>query len=69
MKRLLLPLPVVLALAIVLPADAATNTRIPTATLQAIAVKNTTWTSSYVSVETWRRSTVRAVASDGTASS
>ncbi|HYY77752.1 MAG TPA: hypothetical protein VFD04_00990, partial [Actinomycetes bacterium] len=62
-KRLLLALPVVLALAIVLPADAATNTRIPTATrfipstatLQAIVVKNTTWASSYVSVETWRR--------------
>ena len=63
MKRLLLALPLVLILAIVLPADAATNTRIPTATrfipntatVQAIVVKNTTWTSSYVSVETWRR--------------
>ena len=63
MERLLLTLPLILALAIVLPADAATNTRIPTATrfipntatVQAIVVKNTTWTSSYVSVETWRR--------------
>ena len=63
MTRLLLALLLVSGLAIGVPAAAAINTRIPTATrfipnpatLQAIVVKNTTWTSSYVSVETWRR--------------
>ena len=63
MRRVLLSVLLVLSLATVLPAAAATNSRIPTATrfipnpatLQAIVVKNTTWTSSSVSVETWRR--------------
>jgi L,D-peptidoglycan transpeptidase YkuD (ErfK/YbiS/YcfS/YnhG family) len=63
MKRLLVASPLALILAVVLPAHAATSTRIPTArrfipnpaTLQAIVVKNTTWASSHVSVETWRR--------------
>ncbi len=69
MKRLSLILAILLIPAILLaatvpiPAGAATNTRIPTATrfipnpatLQAIVVKNTEWASSYAQVETWSR--------------
>jgi L,D-peptidoglycan transpeptidase YkuD (ErfK/YbiS/YcfS/YnhG family) len=64
MRRLLLSLLLLWMVAPVIPAAAKTNTRIPTATrlipspatLQAIVVKNTIWTSSYAQVETWSRS-------------